>query len=114
MFLRGSEDYLKIAQRSDLLYREGYNQYITFESYGIVLQLPNSSNVFPLEIYNGVKEALYQFDGWISDNIQNLNSQDCYRERETLRLVMHFDTERILVDQSGPYFPGLKYFMSHT
>ena len=108
MHLQGSEEFRRVALATDLFLREAGKQFLLLADFGLLLELPNSSNVFPLEICQAVREKLLKFASWASDNIKYLYGQSCYRERETLRLVLQFDQDKNLYDQSGPYFPGLK------
>lgn len=108
MHLQHSDQFRRVARATDLFLREADKQFVLLPDFGLLLELPNSANVFPLEIAQAVKDKLVSFSSWASDHLKYLYGQSCYRERETLRLVLQFDQDWNLFDQSGPYFPGLR------
>lgn len=108
MHLEGSQVYARLLGLTDLFYRDTCSQFLLFSDFGLLLELPNSSNVLPMEIFAEVSARLGAFGAWASEALRCLESQVSYRERETLRLVLQFDADRNLFDQSGPFFAGLR------
>lgn len=105
--VEGSKVYENIRLETDMFYREESTQYIMLSHLGLCVELPVSSNVFPSEIRTAILETVGSFNSWIQCSTRYLVGQMAYRERETMRLVFHFDDDRHLFDQSGRYFAGM-------
>lgn len=105
--LEGSKVYENIRLETDMFHRENSSQFILLSSLGFCVEMPISTNVFPYEIRSAIIETVGEFNSWVQSDTRYLIGQAAYRERETMRLVFHFDEEKHLFDQSGRYFAGM-------
>lgn len=79
-----------------------------FSDHGFVIELPFSPQIFPLQTYEEIEGKLTNFDSWVSENLVLVHSYGMCREKVISKLILHFDAEKNLVDQSGPYPPDLE------
>lgn len=107
-----SEAFKEVKLQTDLYMRRDNNDYILFKEFDFMLEFKDISVIFPLEIFYLVRQLMCDFSFWCSENLKYLTAQRSYRERETLRLIMKFDHNNRLQDQSGRFFPGMSKIFS--
>lgn len=107
MHLQGSEEFRRVALATDLFLREAGKQFLLLADFGLLLELPNSSNVFPLEICQAVREIYLRFSSWANSNLSLISAQGLFWAKSDKRVLLHFDNDRNLIDQTGSYLPGL-------
>lgn len=110
--LEGTLRYSQLTAHSNLFLREASTQFIFFPEYGFILELPNSDNIAPLEIYFTVKECMSDFTVWLNDNLARLNTQWWLKHDFAMKMMIHMDLNRFVSDMSGCYFPGQSRIMN--
>ena len=109
MHLPHSAAFRRVARATDLFLREALSQFVLLPDFGLLLELPNSANVFPLEIAQAVRELYFRFTAWANANLSSISAQGLYwpKSSKDKRVLLQFDQDRNLVDQTGSYLPGL-------
>jgi RecA-family ATPase len=103
-----SEEYEAISSKSDFYVQDSKNQYLIFKKQELVLKLDFTQAANFSEMYYTVSSTLDNYSTEIDTIIRQAEHLYMCREFDTLRLILRFNKQEELCDQSEFYFPGLK------
>lgn len=103
-----ADEYSRISDKSDFYVQDDTSQYLVFKKQELILKINSSQATNFSEMYYTVGSLLNSFSYEVDSQLRQAESLYLYREFDTLRVILTFNKNKKLIEQSGFYFPGLK------